>query len=268
MQGRSVIMEWQPLEKLADHIIMPGIDKHLEPLLYFRGHASLGRIHRLWNFTLAAKIQGCASMSDIVKLSHNPEFSHLCGTTNPVKMVGAVGFMNRLRQSPEVTANVPELTEWCKYILPDFWTYQRVSPFSAQKRCAWWRTYSPKKIGRSRNVKQLCSADRLFYPFIAYDPRRSDGASVIEAVNLAVPHGLPEDIRADICQDMVCAILAGDLRLEDVKGGVADFVRRGRKMFANKWQFSSYDAAIPGTDELTLADILCSPEDWSFSDVE
>lgn len=252
-------VQHRPIEVLADKIGMPGIDKHLVPLCLYKGTRSFGRIHRWWNFTLAAMEQGCDDLTDIVKLSHHPAYSHLCGTETKVNRLSAQGFFTRLRDNPEVTNNVPHLTEWAEHVLPHRFHFDRVPLESFAKNCAPWRVFRIRRKTFQKgggNIKaQPASA---CYPFIAHDPKK-EGFDLVAKVNKAVPKGLPEEIRADICQDIICAILMGEMKEDDLQGGVKHFIAQGRKMFVNKWDFVGLDAPINGFEGQTYADVISGP---------
>lgn len=247
-------LSYAPMAKVADKVVRPGIDKHLVPLCLYMGTRSFGRIHRWWNFSLAAMEQGAETLSDVAKLSHHPDFSHLCGTTSKAPLLSVQGFFTRLRDNPKVTDNISGMTEWAEMLMPRQYHFQRVPLVTFERRAAAWRVYGGKPRLPS-NLREVEAPS--CYPFIAHDPKRPDeGADLVALVNKAVPRGLPEEIRADICQDLICAILMGEFKREDLAGNLKDFIRAGKKMFADKWSFYPLDGIIPGTDGLTLADTL------------
>lgn len=246
-------LAYAPLEKVADKVVRPGIDKHLVPLCLYMGTRSFGRIHRWWNFSLAAMEQGAASLSDVVKLSHHPDFSHLCGPASKVPLLSAQGFFTRLRDNPKVTDNIPGMTEWAAEIMPHPWHFHRVPLETFERNAAAWRVYARKpRKPRATKVPEGPAC----YPYIAHDPKRTTGADLVMAVNKAVPRGLPEELRADICQDLICAVLAGEIAVENIGGSVKEFIAAGRKLFTNKWQFLSLDAPMPGMDGKTFMETI------------
>lgn len=233
--------EYQPIEKLADKIVQPGIEKHLLPLCLYRGTISFGRVHRWWNFAIAAMEQDCSDLTDLVGMSHNPDYSHLCGPERQVSRIGAIGFLSRLRDNPNVTANVPHLTEWAGTILPRPFVYERVSVHSAYQRCAPWRVYRPVKQKAAKGGGNVKAAPSMAcYPYIAHDPKK-DGFDLVARVNRAVPRSLPEDIRADICQDIIVAVLSGELTESDLAEGIKRFIGTGRRELATRWKHVPFD---------------------------
>lgn len=250
---RNDDVKYKPIEVLANKIVMPGIDKHLVPLCLYMGTRSFGRIHRWWNFSLAAMEQGCEGINDIVKLSHHPDYSHLCGPETKVNGLSAMGFFTRLRDNPKVTDNIPQLTEWARHILPRPFIFQRVPLESFEKNCASWRVFKARPRKDNGNISLASSS--ACYPFIAHDPKK-EGFDLVMKVNKAVPRGLPEQIRADICQDIICAVLMGEMKEDDLQGGLKSFIAQGKKMFADKWKFASLDAPIGGDDSRTLMEMI------------
>jgi transposase-like protein len=66
----------------------------------------------------------------------------------------------------------------------------------------------------------------LVYPFLPEMPKVGDtGAELVLAVNKVVPSYLPNDIRADIAQELILDILAGDITLADLSAAA---VRKAR----------------------------------------
>lgn len=57
---------------------------------------------------------------------------------------------------------------------------------------------------------------RLNYPYIASSSMPSDGSDLIAKVNSLVSKHLPEDIRADVCQEILLRIVSGDLQADEL----------------------------------------------------
>jgi hypothetical protein len=257
--GRPLVLpsyvNYAPIEKLAEKIAQPGIDKHLLPLCLYKGTITFGRVHRWWNFALAAMEQGAATSTDIIKLSHHADYSHLAGPPKKVVSMGVMGFFSRLGLNPKVTDNVPGMSAWVREIMPTPFALRPV-PLESQyrRRLAPWRIFIPRSNlngGRRSKIEVGC------YPYIAHDPKTlRNGGDLVMKVHAAVPKNLPEELRADICQDLVCAILAGEMKVDDLTSNIADLIRAGRKMFDTKWGQLSLNAVIPGTDGLTLMDTI------------
>jgi len=96
-------------------------------------------------------------------------------------------------------------------------------------------------------------AQRLAFPYII--TRRPEHETLL-FVNSLVPAGLPEWIRADICQTMMLEILEGNLTKDRIDyATVSGFVRRIK---VENWDYRtvSLDAPIGGAGDLRLVDVF------------
>lgn len=79
---------------------------------------------------------------------------------------------------------------------------------------------------------------RLNYPYMPNLPS-DEGGEIVQAVNSIIPRGLYDDCRADICQDMILAILEGQLERTALSKETANnfisrwFRQRGRDISLN-----------------------------------
>ena len=99
----------------------------------------------------------------------------------------------------------------------------------------------------------------LQWPFIKRDLRGSPtlGEKLMVSVNTAVPNNIPEQIRADVCQDLIVGILAGDLSEYDLNAQVKTYIRKHYKSCEfNKFRDFSFDQEVPGFDGLRWDEIL------------
>lgn len=67
----------------------------------------------------------------------------------------------------------------------------------------------------------------LRYPYMA-DSCFLDGLT--EHVHSVISARIPEQFRGDVCQDVICAILSGELRIDDLKQSVSRFVTAERNL--------------------------------------
>lgn len=80
----------------------------------------------------------------------------------------------------------------------------------------------------------------LNYPYVT---TRSERNAELLAVNALVERSYPEHMRADVCQDIMLAILEGDTTLEALKAsGVRQFLTAWRKRQSDPWGTVSLDA--------------------------
>lgn len=103
------------------------------------------------------------------------------------------------------------------------------------------------------NVKQTRTQDNR-WPFLNED--RSEADKLVALVNGAVPRGLPEQIRADVCQDMILGVLTGDITEEGLERQVQKFLRRHYKAVETPFMAVSLNQPVPGTDGQSWGDIL------------
>lgn len=348
-----------PLHALEDKIIRPGFEKHLTPLLMYRGSLTLGRAHRLWNLCVSAMLHE-ATVSDVTqRLTMNPTYSQLCGPESKVSFMAVRSFAGRLLDNPSVMAEMPGLRGYIRELLPPHkaaFFLERVSETTHRSRnvgAGGWRTFvdgrlidpMPKGFTEAAPGKSLRWARReyqqsyytvkrwfseagiepsngnlrdvpenwrlharternqqlqsrygvsysvirrwreetdiypdakvtvtkpgrapvavpLAYPFLIHEGRRP-GHRLLRLVNDAVPRHLDPETRADICQDLMVGILAGDFSEDDLFLPVAEMTRRVLRMFPTKYGPVSLDDVIPGTnikriDTLTEEDSLWS----------
>lgn len=242
-----------PLDKLQNEIIKPGIEKHLIPLLGYTGSLTLGRAHRLWNLTLAMKAAEVESITQAYKLQLHPEFAHLCEPERPVAHAGLYGFWSRIKQTQQVNSLEPGLTDFLESLWPGFYRLTKVAAESRWPTTQFWRTY----VGRPRPLRLVDTAPRaLFYPYLIHKPKESGGEwDMLVAINSAVPRGLPDHIRADVCQDICVAILAGEMTIDDLKEEMRGYIRKVTKMHPLKYGDVSWDAVISGDDDRTFGEV-------------
>lgn len=268
-------MQSADFARLKGHIVRPDFDKHLMPLLYYRGNLSLGRMSRMWNFVVTCMESNVTSAAEAAKLSHNPDYAHLCGTIKPMKIGQLPGLFGRLIDNTNVTNNISGLTEYVrdfkgwKFVPTPVGLYTN-DPYH-KDRGAWWRVrdFSPEVLAeraakkarrkaateertKGRNARRMLNrktAERLSYPYMLHRPQDGDGerALLIE-VHDAVPKQLPDWLRADICQDLLVAILAGEIDRSELQGSVKIYARKVLQMHPLKYGPLSLDENIPGTD--------------------
>lgn len=99
----------------------------------------------------------------------------------------------------------------------------------------------------------------LAYPYLPELPRSGDsGAELIMAVNRAIPAYLPDHIRADLAQEAILAILAGEMTLEELAHGGLSRLRK-RSLVDGHFGDSSLEAALRPDDDRTTLDVRLPP---------
>lgn len=93
----------------------------------------------------------------------------------------------------------------------------------------------------------------LAYPYIKGQAR--DEHAFLLAVNAVVPQGLPGDLRSDVCQDMLLAILEGELSVAQIKDALLHYMKAARKRYYMPWGIRSLDDPL-WDDGRTLGETL------------
>jgi transposase-like protein len=111
-----------------------------------------------------------------------------------------------------------------------------------------------------RRGKSSAPREMRCYPFLPPAPVSRPEHEMLRAVSEAVPHNIPHDRRADICQELVLALLIGDIEISDLPVAVWKMFHKVYALHPTTYGPLSLDAPIPGTDGLLLIDTL-STED-------
>lgn len=105
----------------------------------------------------------------------------------------------------------------------------------------WAQLIAPKR----KKTRLVVDAGPMAYPYISKPT--SDHADIL-AINAIVPAGMPDNVRADICQEIMIAILEGQTTIEKLrarKGTASYFIRRFYKenyeQAGNEISFSNLD---------------------------
>jgi hypothetical protein len=247
---------------LSDLIIRPGIEKKFTPLLLYRGCMNRGHAHRLWNMVLLMMAAECETLGDGLKVLNNPAFAQLCGPPRAPGKPHLWSFFFRLYDNPAVTKNIEGLTEYVKLIGSEAWELERVDRFSDRPYCASWRkSLHPNAGNYIPRERGIAKHDQLFYPYIKHDPKQpDDGAALSALVSAAVPAFLPDHIRADACQDLVVALLSGEITPYQVNDRAGKFVanvyRMHPTMFDQGGVLTSFNQPMPGTETRSWAEVV------------
>lgn len=149
-----------PLDKLTNKIVRPGIEKHLTPLLAYRGQLTLGRAHRCWNLMLSMKAHECTIADATQRLMMNGEFSQLCLPEKPLQHLSLRSFISRLKLNPDVMKLEPGLEEYVWWVDPrPGFQLTPVSPISHRSRhkgAGGWREVVLRPRGPGKLPKPEC----------------------------------------------------------------------------------------------------------------
>lgn len=251
-----------PVPKLLDVAVRAGeAESELTPLLLYRGQQSLGRVQALMNLTLAGDQLGVGKTADLAKLTkRSPEFTHMLGLHKPVQITSLERFWARLILNPTILNMRPGLSDYVKSIEADTANamWQRLHPqLEALDRNSPWTELAWRRIAEKSFPDPIA---REVWPFMPELPDKPlDGHELVLAVDDAVPKHLPEVWRQEVCQDLVLAVLDGEIRIADLQASAGEFVKRVWKQFPIKYGHLSLDQPAPwrmSDDPRTLGDLL------------
>lgn len=89
--------------------------------------------------------------------------------------------------------------------------------------------------------------DRM-WPFVETEKAADPGRDLMMKVNSLLPRGMPEQVRADVAQDMILGVLSGELTEADLANSMKKYVTRYYKGYDNRFACLSFDQEVPGTD--------------------
>lgn len=106
------------------------------------------------------------------------------------------------------------------------------------------------------------SSPSIVYPFLIHDGGKPEHA-LLRKVNAAVPMGLEPSLRADMCQDLVVAILAGEISEDDIMLPSKELSKRIWATAPARYQERSIDEVI-ADENFSLLDTLADEgRDWA-----
>jgi hypothetical protein len=242
------------LETLKARIIDASeMEQHhlFRPLLLFHGNLSEGRAKALWNMTLSLMDAEVENLTDAVKLhGASQDLRHLCGLHAPPQRLTFMSFMSRLIQTPRVSGLVPGLRDYIRLVSNGcLYRLLPIPEFS-------FRICSSRTWRLDPNKPQRIPKPELpsFYPYISGEPTKEH--NLLLAVEMLIPKSLPNDVRSDVCQDMIVAVLSGEASLDTLRGDWNGYLKKFWKMYPSKYGHISLDAPVPGTDNWNWNDKL------------
>lgn len=244
---------------LSELVVRPGMKKRMHPLCLYRGVMYPERALSLWNFALLMYAAEAETLADGLKLQSNEAFAQLCGPYKPLSKMGLCSYFGRLWDNPEVTRNISGFTDYVKSLEIGPSMLQQVDIESDQRYVPPWRVSTHAEYD-SQAIKPESGIRNLFYPYLVHDPDKDDGGkALVMLANELVPHSLPEQWRADVCQDLVIGILSGDVPLDRAQDFVQAKISAAFKILPTKFDAGgpkiSLDAPLrvsDGNDDRTF----------------
>lgn len=251
---------WVSLAALKERVVQPGIERHLRPLQLYRGHADIGRIRRLWNYVQLMHLAGVQSASAGLKLFGTIDNAHLLGPVKRPPLLSLDTFLSRMHDHLEVAALIPGLPDYIKeQIAFRKFNLTKISVADPSSRIEWRREagLAEKRAAFKLRVPKP-TVQETFYPYMLHDPQNDESALVL-AVSRAVPRGLDPRLRADVCQEMLLAILTGEISKDQIHSKRSEMIKRVMKMNGISDRALSLDATMPGSTK-TLIELLAETE--------
>lgn len=109
-----------------------------------------------------------------------------------------------------------------------------------------------KILGLIKGNIRTPAIDRV-YPYAPMSPK-TDGADLVHLVNSHVGKGVPEHIRADICQEVILGVLEGEITIESVAKQVQQYVRKFWGKF--DWKHGEISLDQPMRDGRSWHDVI------------
>ncbi len=248
------------IEKVKKRICEPSTSELIRPLFLFKGSTTEGRMLSLYNLLASAKDNEVKTLREISAASeYLVEPVHYCGFHRLIANQSLLSICSRILQSPSVLKAELDWYDYIHYVVENSegWLLNLIPipPTSFDwhiSRTRPWRYVAPPR--KDRQPRERITE---YYPYIK-GPVLDDHALLV-AVDKLVPKGYNDDTRADICQDMIVAILTGETTLENMAADKAKYVKGFFKQFPSKYGPLSLDAPIIwGNDvsDMTIGDTI------------
>lgn len=223
-------METSPVTKHLDKYIVESLEreKELRPLMLYQGGVTEHRTRSV--FAMLRFLRD----NDIPKplraqefLSSLPDERHKAGVhAKSIDSGGLIRWLCRLRENPsvyEIDKPLKDYIDWLwdntasslKYI-----RIRRISETAYRSRRNW-------------RVIQSLGPPTEFYPYLPKGMQME--SDILAAVHAIVPGHLREDVRADVCQDLIVSLLTGEASLGRLDDYVMKHIQSHRAMYGDAW---------------------------------
>lgn len=260
------------IDKIKEHLVVPYTEEELYPALLFRGAISPGRFKAIQNyFTAGMEIEAksitemaarAVDKWDISDLAHLTGIHYTGSYAAPTVIKPSLNAgIARLLATPSVVEPIPHLQDYLEYLRTQRGYYpKRLTPMSrwspnARGRNQWrYKRFAPV---RHRMVRADETEIALYWPFIPTGTAEEmEGVDLLRAVEAAVPRGIPFQIRDDLCQDLVVALLTGEVTLGNITDALPSFVKKTFKQYPMKYGPLSLDKPFGPDSAFSLGDLL------------
>lgn len=229
-------------DKVKKFITEPDLEIKLRPLLLFKGGLTPGLAKTRFNFIRVAMEAELPTMTAIREASKvENDIAHLCGMHAKYgwERMGMSGFFSRVLQSPSVLKRAPGLEDYIQWVVGN--THMGfIFPLQPIPETNIWSKRDWRRPPRRPRQKRGLATE--FYPFISGEP--TSDHDLLLTVEKLVPRGIPSDIRADICQDMLVSILTGEITLANLQDATPRYVKQIYQDMPSKYGHLSLDAPL------------------------
>lgn len=240
-------------------------EAELIPLVLFKGSWSLGKAQAMWNLAQALKAQGVGTIADAARwTTANPAATHAAGLHLhqkwPEQAVGQSmrSLMSRVRSANRMIDKDTHdfLMEMAHESRAWVLSLEPIAEFSPWATVPWRLLKKPPEIIRNPNWPYLPEKVETVEPI--------DGVEMLLAVDSIVPKNLPPIIREEVCQDMVLAILEGEITREELAERRQQFIKGVFKRYPLKYGHVSLDAPMWSDSGKTLHDVLTYEDEYAL----
>ena len=240
-----------PLERAKEIITepVPGTKAGANLLPEGRGQSVL----KFTRLLMAAEVQTLDEIDHIARSSH--DLAHLSGVHkfrySPCKADEVRTYWTMFWQNGPLLKQVDGLRNYIVDVLEasayragksrrSYGLFLGASGFDESTIRRPWRT--PEWLAERRPKRVAVEPLSEFYPYVS--SRVSEEHELLLAVDALVPKALPKWSRADICQDLLVAVLTGEATLENVRDDVLRYVKWFLSKEPSKYGPLSLDAPI------------------------
>lgn len=235
---------------------------------WFRLSHSAGYAKALWNFTIAmmdSKAENLEAIYDIAEHSH--DLTHLCGfhklRFDQCRWAQVRWFWTRVWRNKAILTLKPELKDYIEFVCensrvrwgkgtrPMGLMYGEHLPWRTTE---WYRLKRGTRPRSPRLVRPKLPPMMEFWPYVSSQP--TEDHDLLLAVDGLVPRGLNEQVRADICQDMIVSILSGEITLDSLRDSKPEYLKRVFKGTPSKYGHLSLETTVFSDGKLVLADTI------------
>lgn len=265
-------------ERLKSRIAERRPDEWFIPMTLYVGNYTIGRAQANWNYLQALYELEIMKTAQAVKLGREShDLLHLCGRHAPMQQSSLGSFIGRVINSPEVWRDIePRMREYIQDFISEqsgnfrAWVTprRRIARYSApgQKRSRRGYRVDPNyKTRAQKKAEQEAMEAKIgpsiipevpaFWPFAVRSA--PDEHAMLHEID-SLTRGIPEQWRQDVCQDLVVAVLSGEVSLENLRDALPKHLRQVFLMHPIKYGDKSLDAPIFGDGARTLHDLIAA----------